>query len=106
MRPHPSASKVTSTTVSPWATKPVLAGEQLVVELHVRARETRRPSGGRGTAGRSSSATCRDGLKGPGRVGAGGGARRLDPRNRGGSLRLLPFRACLEATKGKIKLAQ
>lgn len=73
MRPHPSASKVTSTTVSPWATKPVLAGEQLVVELHVRARETRRPSGGRGTAGRSSSATCRDGLKGPGRVGAGGG---------------------------------
>lgn len=106
MRPHPSASKVTSTTVSPWATKPVLAGEQLVVELHVRARETRRPSGGRGTAGRSSSATCRDGLKGPGRVGAGGGARRLDPRNRGGSLRLFPFRACLEATKGKIKLAQ
>lgn len=106
MRPHPSASKVTSSTVSPWATKPVLAGEQLVVELHVRARETRRPSGGRGTAGRSSSATCRDGLKGPGRVGAGGGARRLDPRNRGGSLRLLPFRACLEATKGKIKLAQ
>lgn len=73
MRPHPSASKVTSTTVSPWATKPVLAGEQLVVELHVRARETRRPSGGRGTAGRSSSATCRDGLKGPDRVGAGGG---------------------------------
>lgn len=73
MRPHPSASKVTSTTVSPWATKPVLAGEQLVVELHVRARETRRPSGGRRTAGRSSSAMCRDGLKGPGRVGAGGG---------------------------------
>lgn len=72
MRPHPSASKVTSTSVSPWATKPVLAGEQLVVELHVRARETCRPSGGRGTAGRSSSATCRDGLKGPGRVGAGG----------------------------------
>lgn len=80
MRPHPSASKVTSTTVSPWATKPVLAGEQLVVELHVRARETRRPSGGRGTAGRSSSATCRDGLKGPGRVGAGEGSQTTGPQ--------------------------
>lgn len=44
--------------------------------------------------------------KGPGQSGGRGGARRLDPRNRGGSLRLLPFRACLEATKGKIKLAQ
>lgn len=58
MLPHPS--KVASITISPWATKPVLAREQPVVELHVRAKETRRPSGGRVTAGQSSSIMFRD----------------------------------------------
>lgn len=70
MPPHPSASKAPPTTVSLWAAKPVLAGERPVTELHVRARETRRPSRGRGD--RTVLRYVPGWIKGPGQGGWGG----------------------------------